>query len=93
MTISSNNIMAHELTGLSIRIDASPDPTLEGISGVIRDETKNTIIVEAGERLLTVPKDKVIFSFELSRGDRVRIEGARIGFRPEDRVKRGMAKW
>jgi ribonuclease P protein subunit POP4 len=93
LTITSENITAHELTGLPVRVEASPDPTLKGISGTVKDETKNTIMVESGRRLLRISKDKASFSFQLPTGNWVRIEGAKIRFRPEDRVKRGTAKW
>lgn len=36
----------HELIGLLVKVDSSCDPTLNGLSGRVIDETRNTIKIE-----------------------------------------------
>ena len=44
----------HELIGLLVKVDSSCDPTLNGLSGRVIDETRNTIKIETDElRLIT----------------------------------------
>src|SRR5881628_3067966 len=50
MPITSRNILAHEWIGLEITIKQSPDPKLNGLSGLVRDETRNTLVVETQGR-------------------------------------------
>ena len=93
MTITSINLIAHELVGLHIKVEESPDPTLNGLAGIVKNETRNTISLESQGRLVIIPKDKSSFTFNLPNGEKVSVEGSRLKFRPEDRVKRGLAKW
>src|SRR5205809_6942770 len=45
MPITSRNILAHEWIDLELTIKKSPDTKLEGPSGRLRDETKNTLVL------------------------------------------------
>ena len=93
MTITSETILAHEWIGLQVTILESSDPRHRGIVGIVRDETKNTIRIETQERLLTIPKDITTFLATLPTGEKLPIHGSKMRFRPEDRVKKGLAKW
>ena len=93
MTLTEFNLIAHELIGLRVTISNSPDPTLVGVRGMVRDETRNMLTIEVSKRLLRVPKNGSSFSFDLPTGQPAIISGANIQFRPEDRIKRGLTKW
>ncbi|WNY29377.1 hypothetical protein MmiEs2_16040 [Methanimicrococcus stummii] len=36
----------HELIGLLVKVDSSCDPTINGLSGLVVDETRNTLEIE-----------------------------------------------
>lgn len=93
MPITPQNILAHEWIGLQVTVEASPDPGLSGLVGIVRDETRNTLLIEARKRLVTVPKMKAQFVAALPTGEAILVEGALLKHRSEDRVKKGLAKW
>jgi len=80
------NLRKHELIGLPVVVSAATDPTLVGLRGVVRDETRNTLLVETPRGEKTVPKHGTTFTFEVPGG--ARVEGDDLLFRPEDRIKR-----
>ena len=93
MPITPQNILAHEWIGLQVTVNASPDPGLMGLLGIVRDETRNTLLIEARNRLVRVPKANAQFTATLPTGEIVPVEGPLLRHRPEDRVKKGLAKW
>ena len=80
------NVRKHELIGLQVAILQSPDPSLVGVRGLVVDETRNTIVVEAAGREKRVPKQGARFRFDVEGG--VEVDGDEIMFRPEDRTKK-----
>jgi len=90
--ITSQNIRAHEWIGLVVKIAKSTDPTLQGLEGVVRDETMNTFTIEANGKLRQVQKHKTTFRAKLPT-ENVEVDGSLLRFRPEDRVKKGLRKW
>jgi ribonuclease P protein subunit POP4 len=90
--ITKHNITAHEWIGLKVKIAKTTDPTLQGLEGIVRDETMNTFTIEANGKLRQVQKQKTTFRAELPT-ENVEVDGALLRFRPEDRVKKGMRKW
>jgi ribonuclease P protein subunit POP4 len=90
--ITSQNITAHEWIGLKVEITRSPDTTIQGLEGVIRDETMNTFTIEANGKLRQVQKQKTIFRADLPT-EKVEVDGSLLRFRPEDRVKKGLRRW
>ena len=80
------NVRKHELIGLQVAILRSPDPSLVGVRGLVVDETRNTLVVKAGDREKRVPKEGARFRFEVQGG--VEVEGDEILYRPEDRTKK-----
>jgi ribonuclease P protein subunit POP4 len=90
--ITKHNITAHEWIGLKVKIAKTTDPTLQGLEGIVRDETMNTFTIEANGKLRQVQKQKTTFRAELPT-ENVEVDGALLRFRPEDRVKKGLRKW
>ena len=90
--ITAQNITAHEWIGLKVKVAKSTDPTLQGLEGIVRDETMNTFTIEANGKLRQVQKQKTTFRAELST-ENVEVNGSLLRFRPEDRVKKGLRKW
>ena len=80
------NLRKHELIGRSVAVVRSTDPSLVGIRGLVIDETRNTLVVEAAGREKRVPKHGARFRFDVQGG--VEVDGDEILFRPEDRVKK-----
>jgi len=80
------NVRKHELIGLQVAVLRSSDPSLVGVRGLVVDETRNTLVVEAAGREKRVPKEGTRFRFEVQGG--VEVDGDEILFRPEDRTKK-----
>jgi RNase P/RNase MRP subunit p29 len=93
MPITPQNILAHEWIGLQVAVQASPDPGLKGLIGIVRDETRNTLLIDARNRLVRVPKAHALFIATLPTGETVAVQGPLLRYRSEDRVKKGLAKW
>lgn len=93
MTANRENMGAHEFIGLKILVKSSSDPTLAGVAGIVRDETKNTLSIETNGKFCTVPKACTSFVVESDSGEKSFLEGSRLTFRPEDRIKRGVGRW
>ena len=64
-----------------LEVIESTDPTLIGISGVVMDETKRTIIVQTSNNEITMAKDTIRFTIEEEE-----INGSAVGQRPEERI-------
>jgi ribonuclease P protein subunit POP4 len=93
MPITPQNLLAHEWIGLQVLVKVSPDPGVSGLLGIVRDETRNTVLIEARNRLVNVPKSTAQFVATLTTGETVSVDGRLLKHRPEDRVKRGLGKW
>lgn len=88
------NIIRHELIGLKVKILDAKNKNLKKISGIVVDETYNTLIIEKrNRRRKIVPKSGTTFLFELENGKKVKILGDIIIGRPEDRIKKRFPKW
>jgi len=90
--ITPQNITAHEWIGLKVKVAKCTDPTIQGLEGIVRDETMNTFTIETNRKLRQVQKQKTTFRAELPT-EEVEVEGSLLRFRPEDRVKKGLRKW
>ncbi|MBO0888969.1 ribonuclease P protein subunit [Candidatus Bathyarchaeota archaeon] len=93
MPITPNNILAHEWTGLKVSIVQSTDPTKNGVSGLILNETRNTFSIRTRKQIVKIAKSDTLFATTLSTGETLTIAGKNMRYRPEDRVKRGLTKW
>ncbi|MDL2260873.1 ribonuclease P protein subunit [Methanimicrococcus sp. OttesenSCG-928-J09] len=86
----------HELIGLLVKVDSSCDPTLNGLSGFVVDETRNMITIETDDesRLITVQKKGTVFVFTIperisqtGRNISVKIDGNITLSQPQNRIK------
>ena len=71
--------------GSMMNIVESNDPTLIGRSGLVLDETKNTLVMLEKDTSVRIGKSSI--NFTLDNSDVV-VQGALVGQRPEDRTNR-----
>lgn len=88
MAITPENLAVHELIGLRVRVAESLSLPHRGLSGIVVDETKNTLVIRTISGEKAVPKKGCTFLFALPDGRKAPLEGARIAFRPFDRPKK-----
>lgn len=91
--ITPENLVKHELIGLKIEVAKSSNKTNIGLSGLVVNETKNILFIEAKGGLKKIQKKGTELIFTLPNGKRVRVEGNLICKRPEDRLKIKVKKW
>lgn len=88
------NLVRHELIGLKAKILEAKNKSLKRISGLVVDETYNTIIIEKkNKKRKIIPKKGTIFLFYINKDKKVKILGDIIIGRPEDRIKKRFPKW
>ena len=85
--MDERSLAREELIGLRARITDCTDPKWIGKSGLILDETKNTFLIEIDDQKKRIAKSIATFEFEID-GKKIIIEGSKITFRPEDRIKK-----
>lgn len=68
--ITPQNILRHELIGLTVKVMHADNPMIEGIRGVVVDETKNMLMISAKRRRVMIPKNVATFRFDLPGGVR-----------------------
>ena len=87
MIISPDKVKFQELIGSQVKIKKSSNPTLRGISGIIIDETKNTLkISTVRKKIITIPKKDNSFIFFLQDNTKLMTHGNIFIGRPEDRI-------
>ncbi len=91
--ITPQNILRHELIGLTVRVTQATDPSVVGIRGTVVDETKNMLKILSSEKTLMIPKEIATFRFNLPSGIRVDVDGERLVARPETRLKTRVKRW
>ena len=72
-----------EFIGEIVTISHHSDPSLCGVSGMIIDETRETVVIESDGSKKTVSKRPARFMFE--NGE---IVGSKVAYRPQDRIKK-----
>ena len=88
MTITAENVLAHEIIGLGAGIVESTDPTLQAVSGTIVFETKNMLSIKLNSEVKQVPK-KAAKKIRIETQSGVCfISGSSLTGRPEDRISR-----
>ncbi len=85
--VNKENILAHELIGLWVKVIDSTDKKRKGLNGMVVDETKNTLRIESDGKEKILPKKECVFEFRLPDKDIVEVNGKKLCFRPEDRIK------
>jgi len=88
MKITPQNVLAHELIGLSAEIVDSKDPSLKNLRGKIVHETKNVLMFNVEQKIKNVPKNIVTLSLKLPDGITCIVNGNDLVGRPEDRIQR-----
>ena len=82
-----SEIVKDELIGRQLKIKKCTDPNWIGETGTIIDETKNTFLIEKNGEQKRIAKNIATFEFE-HHGKKTIIEGTRLTYRPEDRIKK-----
>ena len=72
-----------EFIGENVTISHHSDPSLCGVSGMIVDETRETVVIEANR--LKKMESKRTAKYMLENGE---IVGSKIAYRPQDRIKK-----
>jgi len=85
--ITERNIHQHELISLTASVIRSTNPPQTGVSGLLVDESMNTVTISDGARNRVIPKKGACFRFNLQDGSTVVVEGDRLLGRPVERVK------
>ena len=85
--MNEKTLAKDELIGLQVKIMDCSDPTWKGKTGLIIDETKNTFLIETKDQQKMIAKKTAIFEFNVD-GEKIIIDGSKIMYRPEDRIKK-----
>ncbi len=88
MDIAPDNIIYHELIGLSVEVETPPYV----LSGRVVDETRNTLVINTGKHDARVPKSCCTFVFTLPDSRRVRVQGTLLQSQPENRIPKKKRK-
>jgi ribonuclease P protein subunit POP4 len=83
-----DRITQQELIGLDAEVVYGANLCMVGIKGRVIDETRNTLVISAGEEKC-LPKSGCTFNFTLPGGKKVRVDGQMLLGRPEDRITKG----
>jgi len=86
------NLARHELNGLSVLVVGSTERGLVGISGMIVDETRNTILVDTERGTKRIPKSNTSLTFTLPDGQKARVSGSILISQPENRINKKMQR-
>jgi ribonuclease P protein subunit POP4 len=93
MAINRQNLLANEWIGLKVTVSESADPGVTGLSGFVRDETRNTFTIQTEARTIRITKLHTTFNTVLPSGEELAVNGSDLRYRPEDRVKKGLNRW
>jgi RNase P/RNase MRP subunit p29 len=75
--------------GSTLNVVSSTDSGLTGRTGIVLDETKNTLTLLEGDSQITLGKAAITFTID---GSDVVVQGALVGQRPEDRTHKKYRK-
>ena len=84
--ITPQNILKHELIGLQVAVEGSPNKFEEQISGLIIDETKNLLRVDTGRGIKSLEKQYKLLRVTLPDSVSVIIDGSALSVSPTRRV-------
>ena len=84
--ITPQNILKHELIGLRVTVERSPNKYEEKISGFIIDETKNLLLVDTGRGIKSLEKQYKLLRVTLPDSISVIIDGSALSVSPTRRV-------
>jgi len=72
-----------EFIGENVEVSYHSDPSLCGVSGMIVDETRETMVIESKGVRKIISKRPARFMFEDGE-----VLGSKIAYRPQDRIKK-----
>jgi len=84
--ITPQNILKHELIGLRVSVEDSPNKFEIGLNGVVVDETKNTLVLETGRGIKSLEKQYKLLRVTLPDSVSVKIDGSVLSVSPTRRV-------
>ena len=90
--ITLKNIVRHELTGMDVRVLKAQNQYLEGIAGIVLEETMNLVIIRTGSGVKRIAKKGAVFRFTLPSGMCVDLTGSVLVMAPEKRINMRMKK-
>jgi ribonuclease P protein subunit POP4 len=76
-----------EFIGCQVIVEHCTDPTWIGKRGIIIDETQHLFIIKVNNTIKKIEKKTAIFQVTLPEKT-IRINGSKIIYRPEDRIKK-----
>ena len=80
--------LTNSLSGSKVLIVRSSSKEWEGIKGIVHDETFNLLIIETGEKTISIPKSNQVFELEFDDGSVIQVEGHLLEGYPEHRIKK-----
>ena len=83
--ITAENITSHELIGLHTEITQSTNPQVEGLNGMIVDETKSMFTINTKNGTKSIAKSENSWKFSIENKEVV-IDGTKISKRSFDRI-------
>ncbi len=89
MGYDNKNIVLNDLIGLKARVLKSLDKKQRGLSGIVIDETKNTLVMETEKGSKRVVKKSSSFRFYFG-GKHFDVDGNEISFRPVERTEKAL---
>lgn len=75
------------LIGKIVKVLSSKNRSLEGVKGVVADETKNMLTIETDGKTMRIVKSHAVFGIEVD-GKMFSIDGKTLVGRPEDKIRR-----
>ncbi|NLV25941.1 MAG: ribonuclease P protein subunit [Methanomicrobiales archaeon] len=84
--ITPQNILRHELTGLDVQVKQANNQYLEGIIGMVVEETRHMVLVKTNDRIRNIAKNGVTFRITLPSGTCVDVDGKALVMAPEKRI-------
>ena len=84
--MEKRDFMKQEFIGLEVEVVSSAHPEYR-VSGVVVDESKNTLSIEHAGKSRMIPKKGNGFQFTYG-SERITVMGSEIQHRPEDRIKK-----
>jgi len=85
--MQNTTIVKDEWIGKHVTITACSDPTWIGVTGVILDETRHTFLIERNQKQKRIAKKTATFEVD-EDGKKITVEGVRLLYRPEERIKK-----
>lgn len=84
--ITPQNILRHELIGLQVTVEDSPNTGEIGMTGLIIDETKNMLRIKTERGIKSLEKQYKLLRVTLPDSVRVKIDGNALSVSPTRRV-------